>query len=317
MVNKVIVILGPTASGKTKVGVKLAVKFNGEIISADSRQVYQGMDVGTGKDLGEYNFKIQNPKSKSISKSKIQKIPYHLVDVVKPKTEFNVAKYQKLAYQAIEDVLSRGKVPVIVGGTGLYIDAVVEGYQFSQCQMSNVKCQKLRKELNKLTLKQLLGRLKKLDPETYEIIDQKNQRRVQRALEIYYQTGLPKSQVLRKKKPPYQFLKIGINWPLEVLAKRIDQRLVERLEKEGMIKEVKRLHQQGVSWQRLEEFGLEYKWVSWYLQKKVNYDEMVKGLSQEIKKFAKRQMTWFKRDQEIKWLRNYGKIEGVVRDFLK
>ena len=183
--------------------------------------------------------------------------------------------------------------------------------------MSNVKCQKLRKELNKLTLKQLLGRLKKLDPETYEIIDQKNQRRVQRALEIYYQTGLPKSQVLRKKKPPYQFLKIGINWPLEVLAKRIDQRLVERLEKEGMIKEVKRLHQQGVSWQRLEEFGLEYKWVSWYLQKKVNYDEMVKGLSQEIKKFAKRQMTWFKRDQEIKWLRNYGKIEGVVRDFLK
>ena len=139
MVNKVIVILGPTASGKTKVGVKLAVKFNGEIISADSRQVYQGMDVGTGKDLGEYNFKIQNPKSKSISKSKIQKIPYHLVDVVKPKTEFNVAKYQKLAYQAIEDVLSRGKVPVIVGGTGLYIDAVVEGYQFSQCQMSNVK----------------------------------------------------------------------------------------------------------------------------------------------------------------------------------
>ncbi|MFA6533837.1 MAG: tRNA (adenosine(37)-N6)-dimethylallyltransferase MiaA [Patescibacteria group bacterium] len=320
--NKIIVILGPTATGKTAVGVKLARKFQGEIISADSRQVYRGMDVGTGKDKDSY--KVIKLKSYKV-------IPYHLIDVVSPKTEFNVAKYQKLAYAAIEDILGREKTPIIVGGTGLYIDAVVEGYELAQVQSSKFKTpqyssmrgtsargkQKIRKDLNKLSLKQLLARLKKVDLVTYKIIDRQNRRRVQRAMEIYYETGRPKSAGLKKQKPPYQFLKIGINYQREVLAGRIERRLKERLEKEGLVAEVKRLHRQGLSWRRLESFGLEYAWVSQYLQGKIDYETMFISLNKAIRDFSKRQMTWFKRDRAVVWEADYGKIEKRVGNFLK
>ncbi|MFA5076155.1 MAG: tRNA (adenosine(37)-N6)-dimethylallyltransferase MiaA [Patescibacteria group bacterium] len=301
---KIIIILGPTATGKTRVGVRLAKKFNGEIISADSRQVYIGMDVGTGKDLREYRVKGQGLK-----------IRYHLIDVVEPTTEFNVAKYQKLAYRAIEDILKRGKVPIIVGGTGLYINAVVEGFIFKKVRKQENK--KARRSLNKLTLKQLLTRLKKVDSVTYKVIDRQNRRRVQRALEIYYETGQPKSAVVTKQPPPYQFFKIGLNYPKEILATRIEKRLKERLEKEGMVAEAKRLHQQGLGWKKMAEFGLEYRWLANYLQGQISYNEMVVGLAQDSKNFAKRQLTWFKRDQEIVWNNNYKKIEKAVANFLK
>ena len=297
--KKIIVILGPTASGKTGVGVRLARKFSGEIISADSRQVYQGMDVGTGASKSYKN------------------VPYHLIDVARPKSNFNVAKYQKLAYGAIKDILARGKTPIIVGGTGLYINAVTEGFQFDNLLITNYQLRILRKKLEKLSLKQLLVKLKKIDPATYKVIDRQNRRRVQRAVEIYFQTGRPKSQVVNKDKPPYTFLKIGINYPREVLARRIDKRLAQRLEKEDMIGEVRRLHKNGVSWKRLESFGLEYKWLARYLQKKVDYQKYVASLAKEIKDFEKRQMTWFKRDKEIVWENNYYKIEKMVRIFLK
>ena len=149
------------------------------------------------------------------------------------------------------------------------------------------------------------------------MIDKKNRRRVQRALEIYYQTGQLKSALLKKQKPPYDFLLLGITFPKEVLKQRIERRLKHRLEKEGMIKEVKRLHQQGVSWQRLDEFGLEYRWVAKYLRGKIDYQEMFEGLKKAINSFAKRQMTWFRRDKRIKWLRNYQQAERLVKKFLK
>ncbi len=308
--NKVIVVLGTTASGKTKLAVDLARRFNGEIISADSRQVYKGMDVGTGKDLGEYNVKIQNLKGKSASqKSKVFKIPHHLIDVADPKKQYTVAQWQQAAYEIIDDILRRGKVPIVCGGTGLYVSALVEGYVFGEAKKH--KNTKTRARLNKLTLTKLLILLKKIDPATFNIIDRNNRRRVQRALEIYYETGRPKSAQVKKVKPPYKFLLLGLTFPKTVLQKRITKRLVQRLEKEGMVNEVRRLHRQGVSWKRLEEFGLEYRYIARYLQKKISYDELVEQLSQAIIDFAKRQLTWFKRDKKIIWLKN--KIQALAK----
>ncbi|MDX9892898.1 MAG: tRNA (N6-isopentenyl adenosine(37)-C2)-methylthiotransferase MiaB [Patescibacteria group bacterium] len=292
---KVVVILGTTSAGKTSLAVKLARKFKGEIISADSRQVYTGMDIGTGKDLEEYG-----------------KIPHHLIDAELPKNQYTLAQWQQGANAAVKDVLQRQKLPIVCGGTGLYISALVDGYQLAQASEDK----QLRNRLARLTLKQLLARLKKVDPKTYEVIDRQNRRRVQRALEIYYQTGITKSQQAKPQKPPYQFLKLGITFPKEVLKARIAKRLKHRLEKEGMIEEIKKLHQQGVSYQRLEEFGLEYRWVGRYLRKQLSYEEMYNNLEKAINDFAKRQMTWFKRDQEIEWVSDYQQAERKIRKFL-
>lgn len=308
--NKVIVILGPTSAGKTKLAVSLAKKFDGEIISADSRQVYRGMDVGTGKDLAEYVIKseIRNPKSETA------RIPYHLIDIIDPKKQFTVAEFQRLAYKAIDEILARGKTPIVCGGTGLYISALVEGYVL---QATSYKLQAIRNRLNRLTLKQLLAQLNKIDPRTYKVIDKNNRRRVQRALEIYYQTGKTKSEQLKKQKPPYGFLLLGITLPREILNRRIEERLKHRLEKEGMIEEIKRLHRQGVSWQRLDDFGLEYRFISRYLRGQMSYDQMFLELKKAISNFAKRQMTWFRRNKDIKWLKNYQQAEKWAKQFLK
>jgi len=314
--NKILVILGPTATGKTKLAVKLALKFNGEIVSADSMQVYKGMNIGTGKDLNEYEIKN---KSKILSNVKCQMsnvVPYHLIDVVSPNTDFNVAKFQKLAYKAIDDILSRGKLPIIVGGTGLYVSAVVDGLVLPKLQIANYKLQIIRNKLEKLSLKQLLARLKKVDLKTYEIIDQKNRRRVQRALEIYYETGVPKSKQ-QEKHPLYDCLQIGLSFSKEILHQRIEKRLDDWLLGGALIKEIKNLHyKQKVSWNRLESFGLEYKWGALYLQNKVEYEEMKENIARDIKRFAKRQMTWFKRDERIVWKSDFNQITKLINKFI-
>lgn len=317
MAKPLIVILGQTASGKTSLGVFLAKKFNGEIISADSRQVYKGMDIGTGKDLKEYKkyCPIHGPKKTKIkTKQKIcQCIPYHLIDVVSPKQNFSVAWYQKLAFQAIENILKKGKIPFLVGGTGLYLQAVTEGLVFPKAPASK----KIRQKLAKMSLPELLEQLKKLDPQTFQIIDQKNRRRIERALEIILLTKKPLSSQRKKNPPPYQILKIGLKIPKEKLHQKIKKRLKERLEKEGLIEEVKRLHKQGISWKRLEDFGLEYRYLNYFLQNKMSYEQMFEALYQAIKDFAKRQMVWFKRDKEIHWLNNKKEAEKLVKNFLK
>ncbi|MDO8668954.1 MAG: tRNA (N6-isopentenyl adenosine(37)-C2)-methylthiotransferase MiaB [Candidatus Buchananbacteria bacterium] len=302
--QKLIVILGPTATGKTKLAVKLAYKYQGEIVSADSRQVYKGMDIGTGKDLRDYTVK-----------TKAQKIKYHLIDVISPRSDFNVSKYQKLAYGAIEDILKRNKVPFLVGGTGLYIDAVAKGYEFSP-KHQNTKTQKeIRKKLNKLSLKELLTKLKKVDLETYKTIDKKNRRRVQRALEIFYETGRLKSVQIGQQNPPYDVLLIGLRFPLAKIYQKIDQRLKSRLA-EGMISEVKRLRQGGVSWKKLDDFGLEYRYVSRYLRGQINHNEMVEQLKKAIHHLAKRQLTWFKRNKDIIWINGFKEASGEIKKFL-
>ncbi len=333
--KKIVVISGTTASGKTKLAVKLARQFNGEIVSADSRQVYKGMDVGTGKDLGDYRLEIQNPKSQITNKSKIQNhklqinpkfktqrykivnIAHHLIDIVSPNTEFNLAKYQKSAYRAIDDILARGKLPIIAGGTGLYIQAIVDGYELSGGKPDK----KSRAKLEKMPVDKLLAMLKKLDIKTAESLnesDRKNKRRLIRRIEIIKSPNkVERPQIT----PKYEALLIGLTHPMDVLEKRISKRLIERLEKENMATEVKRLHKQGISWKRLEGFGLEYKYVSLYLRGKLSYDEMVEQLRIAIRQFAKRQMNWFRRwekqGRKIYWVNHNADARQLVKKFLR
>lgn len=297
MRQKVIVILGTTASGKTDLALYLAKKFRGEIISADSLQVYIGMDIGTGKEL----FKYKN-------------ILYHLIDIVSPKEQFNVADYQKFAYRAIDDILARKKLPILCGGGGLYIDAVVKGYIFGIIHKKSV-IMNIRKRLEKMPLDNLLKELEQRDFVTFHTIDKKNRRRVTRALEIYYTSGKTKSEQLRSQKPFYEFLKIGMTYPKGILQKKIQKRLETRL-KNGLIEEVRRLHSQGVLWRRLDEFGLEYRSVSRYIRGKMTKEKMKKEIIRSSVNFAKRQMTWFKRDKEIHWIQNKNEAERLVKTFL-
>lgn len=310
--KKLIVIVGPTATGKTRLAVKLARKFKGEIISADSRQVYCGMDIGTGKDLAEYGVD-KSPRGHSGAKKGPKQVPYHLIDIIRPKTQFNVAKYQKLAYKAIAEVQNSNKIPFLVGGTGLYVDSVVKGIQLPK-RVKDIK--QIRLKLDKLSLKQLLSRLQKIDPETFKVIDQKNRRRVQRALEIYYETGKKKSAQQGMIKPDLDVLILGIKFPLEKIYYKIDSRLEARI-KEGMVKEIKKLRKQGVSWKRLDEFGLEYRYVSRYLRGLLTYDEMVEQLRNAIHHFAKRQLTWFNRNKDIVWIENISDAETRIKKFLQ
>ena len=294
MSNKLIVIVGPTSSGKTDLSIKLAKKFNSEIISADSRQVYKGMNIGTGK----------------VTKKEMQGIPHYLLDVVKPKTRFDIIKYRKLALKAIEKIQKKNKLPILVGGTGFYIQAVIDGIIIPPVKPD----WKLRSQLEKQGAKLLFKRLRKLDPKRAKTIEKDNKRRLIRALEIIIKTKKPIPPLV-KKPSGFNVLMIGIKKPDKELKKAINQRLLKRL-KIGLIAEVKKLHKQGVSWKRLEEFGLEYRYLALYLQNKLSKQEMIEKLQKEIEHYAKRQMTWFKRNPRIKWIKTYDKAKILAKDFL-
>jgi len=318
--QKLITILGPTSSGKTALSVKLALWLNSgqakkrfgingvEIVSADSRQVYKGMDIGTGK----------------ITKKEMRGIPHYLLNVVSPKTRFTVAQYQKLALAAIDKIFKKNKIPFIVGGSGFYIQAVVDNILIPKVKPD----WNLRKNLEKKPISELYKMLVKLDPRRAKSIDKNNPRRIIRALEIVLRTKrpiLPFSQ----NKPNFEVLFLGVKKSKKELKKLIEKRLLKRL-KQGMINEVKKLHNppasaplsagirrgKGLSWKRLEEFGLEYRFVAQYLQGELKYDEMVNRLKKEIEHYAKRQMTWFKRDKRIQWLKTPKQAERLVREFL-
>ena len=300
---KILVILGTTASGKTSLGVKLAAELKGEIISADSRQVYRGMDIGTGKDLGEY--KVDG-----------KKIAYHLIDVADPKTKFDLAKYQKATVRAIAAVLKKKKLPIIVGGSGLYLQAIVDNYQLSATRPDPSK----RAEREKMTAVELFKKLERLKPDFAARLnnsDKNNPRRLVRYLEIIEAGGYDNTG---KKEAPYDFLLLGLTWPDKVLRGRIERRLLERLEKEGMIAEIKRLNQSGLSWKRLKSFGLEYKFVSQHLLGELSYPEMVEKLSTAIYRFAKRQKTWFKRwekqGRKIVWVKDKEAAQREIKKWL-
>jgi tRNA dimethylallyltransferase len=291
--KKLIVILGPTASGKTDLSIKLAKKFNGEIISADSRQVYKGMDIGTGK----------------ITKKEMQGIPHYLLDVASPNRKFSVAQYQKLALKSIDKISKKNKIPFLVGGSPFYIYSLLELWKFPKLSPD----WSLRKRLEKESCEELSETLKKLDIERFKNIDKKNKRRLIRAIEIAKKLG--KVPVL-KKEVKFDSLIIGIRKSRQEISKLIEKRLDKRLEK-GMIQEVKKLREEKISWKRLEGFGLEYKWIALYLQKKIDRSKMIYSLQKDIEHFAKRQMTWFKKDKNIKWITSYEKAKNLLRDFLE
>ncbi len=276
---QVIVILGQTSTGKSDLAVKIAKKINGEIISADSRQVYKGLDLGSGK----------------ITKKEMKGVLHHLLDIANPKSKFDVTQYKKLADKAIEKIISEKKVPIICGGTGFYIDAITKGAVFPEVPPN----QKLRTLLNKKSIEKLYGMLKKIDPRRAKSIDKKNKVRIIRSIEIAKALG--KVPPLKLEKNKYQFIKIGLLLPQDILKEKIEKRLLKRI-KMGMINEAKNLHQKGVSFKRMEELGLEYRQMAFYLQNKINKNEMIENLKKEIYHFAKRQMTWFKRDKEIIWI---------------
>ncbi len=273
---KIIVVLGPTATGKSDVAVQLAKAFNGEIISADSRQVYKGMDLGSGK----------------ITKKEMAGIPHYLLDIIKPQTYFSVAKYKKLADKAIEEIIKKNKTPIICGGTGFYIDSIVKNITFPEVLPN----QKLRKELGKKSVEKLFDMLKKLDPKRANAIDKNNPVRLIRAIEIAKELGsVPEIKELPQK---YDFIFIGLDLPDQVLKERINIRLIKRI-KAGMIKEIENLHKDGVSWKRLESFGLEYRQTALFLQNKITREKMIENLNREIWNFVKRQRTWFKRNPPV------------------
>ncbi len=283
---RIIAIVGPTASGKSELAVAVAKKVGGEIVSTDSRQVYRGMDIGSGKVDGTQK------KNAYVYKS----IRHYGIDIASPQVQYSVARFQKYAKKIITDIISRGKVPIICGGTGQWVDAVL----FDQALPTVKPDLALRKKLSGMSAAELFTKLKKLDARRAQTIDAKNPRRLIRALEIVITTGKPVPPTIITS--PYDVIWLGITHDQETLAKRIDKRLDERL-KAGMIDEIKKLHTDGLSWKRLEAFGLEYKFGALLLQKKLSPEAMREQLAIAIKQYAKRQMTWFKRNAEIHWIR--------------
>ncbi len=300
---KAIIILGPTASGKTALAVRLAAKLSGEIISADSRQVYRGMDIGTGKDLAEYQVGRK-------------KIPYHLIDIISPNTKFNLARYQKLAYKAIGEVVKRGNLPFVVGGSGLYLQAVADNYVLAPVKEDKEK----RKELEAKSVLELFSMLLELKPEFASKLnnsDKNNKRRLVRYLEI---TSQDNNFSASRSEAPYDFLILGLDISDEKMKEKIERRLDLRLEKEGLIEEVRRLHKEGVSYPRLISFGLEYKFISSFLQGKLTRIEMQDKLVTAIYRFAKRQKTWFRRwekqGKKIVWVKDIAEAKEIIKQFI-
>ncbi|MBU2575597.1 tRNA (adenosine(37)-N6)-dimethylallyltransferase MiaA [Patescibacteria group bacterium] len=275
--DKLITILGPTASGKSSLGIELAQEFEGEIVSADSRQVFRGLNIGTGKVTHEEQAQVK----------------HHLIDIVDPMDEFSVAHFQKLAFEAIDKIITGNKLPFLVGGTALYIYSVIDNYALQDTEPD----QKLRKELSQKSLPELQSMV---PSDELNKSDYNNPCRLIRMIEKL-EAGIPIEP--KKDKPKYDNIILGIDVPREELYKKIDKRVDERI-KEGMIKEVENLRTHDIKDDWLISLGLEYRLITEYLQKKHAKDEMIKRLKCAIHAFARRQMTWFNRDKRIHWIKS-------------
>jgi tRNA dimethylallyltransferase len=292
---KLLVIVGPNAVGKSDLAVKLAKKCDGEVISADSRQVYRDLNIGSGK----------------ITKEEMQGVPHHLLDVADPKDTFTVADFKKLGEKDIANIVGRKKLPIIVGGTGFYIQALVDNIALPEVPPN----EKLREILKDQSTEELYSELIKRDPKRSRTIDKSNKRRLIRAIEIAHATGTvpPPSKECCK----YNTLFIGLDVSDEALKRKIHIRLFARIM--GIVTEVDRLHDTKLTWKRLEELGLEYRYTAEYLQGKISEKEMTDKIEMESWHYAKRQRTWFKRDKRIKWFdpQNLSEIFRTVNAFLK
>jgi len=303
--NKIIIILGPTASGKTKLAVKLAARFNGEIISADSRQIYKGMDIGTGKDKQDY----------IIHGSELKKIPVHLIDILKPDQKFSLAQYQKLCFKKINQIIKRGCVPVVAGGTGLYIEAILNNYNIPKIKPDY----KLRAQLEKMNTEKLAKKLNQLDKNIFKKTDKKNKRRLIRGIEVALNKKNKRDKITSAKNK-YNFIIIGIKKPINRLEKLINKR-VDKMIAQGLAAETKKLIEAyGADSMPLQTIG--YKEIILYLDKKNSLKQAVADIKLHTRQFAKRQMTWFNgmknrnSKNKINWIMSYGQAEKIIENFL-
>lgn len=298
---KLIIVLGPTASGKSALGIALAQRFHGEIVSADSRQVYRGLDIGTAKVTAEERALV----------------PHHLLDVADVQEIYTVSQFQQQAIAAINDIAARGLQPFLVGGSPHYIQAVVDNLDIPAVPPQPA----LRAELEARPLAELLAQLEELDTQSAAIIDRNNRRRVIRALEVCLTSGKPFSEQRRVAAPLYRSLLLGIQWPREELYWRIDRRVDERMQL-GMVQEVRTLLDNGVSHERLEALGLEYRFIGRWLRGEFPSEEaMAERLKFAIHDFTRRQLTWFRKDTRIVWIDGgngaFERAEEWVREFLR
>ena len=289
-----IVILGPTASGKTALAVKLAGDLGSEIISADSRQIYRGMDLGTGKDLSEYVVESVD-------------VPYHLINIVDPDQDFSVFDYQQRFFQCFSEVSSRVTLPLLVGGTGLYLESVLQGYRMCEVHEN----QALRNELAGEGMDALVRRFLAIHSNVHNRSDLLDRTRLIRSIEI---AEYSRNNASRPVLPEIKALVFGVRWERSLLRQRITERLRQRLA-DGMIEEVRALHASGISWERLHYFGLEYRYIGLYLQGVLDDETLFQTLNTKIHQFAKRQETWFRRMERRGTLIHW--IEGADIDSLR
>jgi len=302
--QKIIVIVGPTASGKSALAVELAQKFDGEIISADSRQVYRGLNIGTGK----------------VTKTEMRGVPHHLLDVASPKRAFTAYDFALMARNICSNILQNDKIPIIAGGTGFYIDVLL-----GRTSLPDVPPDKrLRARLEKKTAAQLLAQLKRLSPKRAKALvkknEQNNKRRLIRAIEIAGSKSKAKFldlPMMDLRSPSFEVLWVGVTPGPEKLRKRIHARLIARMRR-GMVAEARQLHEKGLSWKRMEELGLEYRYLARYLRGYTSKNEMVEQIEAKIWQYSRRQMTYWKRNKNIQWFKpsEEKRIKKAVKDFL-
>jgi len=289
-----LVICGPTAVGKSDLAVKIAGLFGGEIISADSRQVYKGLDIGTGK----------------ITTAEMQGIPHHLLDIAEPSERLTAIDWKQHAEKIIPEIIARGNLPIICGGTGFYITTLIDDLGFPDVEADTDE----QKELEAKSVDELFMELKKVDPARSSTIEPKNKRRLARAIIIARKLGAV-PPVTKSVESKCDALMIGLNLEPELLKGRIRARLIQRLDS-GMIEEARKLHDSGLSFERMDELGLEYRYLSYFLKGEIDREELIDRLAPKIWQYAKRQMTWFKKDARIKWFesKDFEAIKKLTQD---
>lgn len=298
---KVIVICGPTASGKTSLSISLAKKINGEIVSCDSMQIYKEMDIGSAKPTVE----------------EMQEIKHYLVDFVSPEKRYSVSEYKEDASKAIEEIINKGKTPIIVGGTGLYLNSLIYNIQYNEMEVDLNYRRELEKEAEEYGLEVLYNRAKEIDPEAMEKVSVNDKKRITRVLEIYNATGRNKTELEKKsrKEVPYNYLIFGINMERSILYDRINKRVDIMLE-QGLIEEVKNLINKYSNMPTAMQ-GLGYKEVKEFLDGNISKEEMIEKIKMETRRYAKRQITWFKRIENIIWLDGLNKTEENVNSIME
>jgi tRNA dimethylallyltransferase len=304
--SKLVVILGPTASGKSDLAIKLAKKFKGEIISADSRQIYKGMDIGTAKPKGHQSS--ANSHRSLVSKG----IRHYMINTVKPSQTLTLTEYKDRAIEVINNITRRGKVPFLVGGTGLYISSIVNNWLIPKVRPSK----KLRNELEGKTNKWLFKQLKKLDRETAANIDPQNKRRLVRALEVCLTSDLPFSKQRKRGNSLFNILEIGLDLEREKLYKGIGKR-VDLMIRAGLVREVKSLIRRGYGWHLPAMSGIGYRQVGQYLRGEISLERAIELIKRDTRRYAKRQLTWFRKDKRIRWIGGPKEAEKLIKKFLK